>query len=853
MNENLNKNAALSYDAKARVVEVLNRRVTDAQGRFSAKLNEIYRDQLGRSDASDAPADMWQSWREYLTDAAQRSVLFWDTLRQRGDNFVEQWREGEPPVLHFDYEIIMDARTFEQPVNYALARIIPPAGVKVYENKRPYIIVDPRAGQVPGIGGFKDDSQVGVALRAGHPVYFMLFFARPEPEQTIPDVTAVEQVFIKKVLELHPDSNKPVLVGNCQAGWAVMMLASLDPDDIGVILINGAPLSYWSGAWTEGKGNNSMRYAGGYLGGSWLASLASDMGNGLFDGAYLVQNFEILNPSNTLWTKYRTLYAKVDTEPPRFLDFERWWGAYSLMNREEIEWIVQNLFIGNDLWSGKVRSKSGKAFDLRDIHSPIVLFASLGDNITPPQQAFNWVADTYSSTEEIKARGQVIVGLLHKDIGHLGIFVSGKVAKKEYTELVSVIKNIEVLPPGLYGMEIHDNPDDRDGSAPYTVSFVEFRLEDVAKRLNRFQRYDEKPFIAVELVSEFNQRAYELFLQPAVQSMATEPMARFIRFMNPARMDKWGMSSTFNPFLAALRPVAEQVRQKRQPAAEDNMFSRFEEQFSETVVAALDLYRDVRDALGEAWFFSVYSSPGAIRLVRQHGQEYSHQKSVQTADAKDIPYVKEALASINRGGFIEALSRTVTLLEIAGDYLSLHQLEKAREVAVRYRELLPDLSAQEFRRIRGEQQIICRYAPDQALAGLPRLLTQRADRDLYLKWLDIIETDDTITEQGRIGKEQHVLLKRIRVMLREPVVEKKSAGKPAQTDKPAAAASKRPADARQSAMVKGKTSAKKEAAAAAPRKSPPAVKKTSPAKSGGAVAGKTPAAARRKPSSGKTQ
>jgi hypothetical protein len=37
----------------------------------------------------------------------------------------------------------------------------------------------------------------------------------------------------------------------------------------------------------------------------------------------------------------------------------------------------------------------------------------------------------------------VIVGLLHEDIGHLGIFVSGKVAKKEHAQIVEVLKSIE--------------------------------------------------------------------------------------------------------------------------------------------------------------------------------------------------------------------------------------------------------------------------------------------------------------------------------------------------------------------------------------------------------------------------
>ena len=101
-------------------------------------------------------------------------------------------------------------------------------------------------------------------------------------------------------------------------------------------------------------------------------------------------------------------------------------------------------------------ASAGQMFDLRELRSPVILFASMGDNITPPQQAFNWIADVYSSTEEIKANGQTIVGLLHEDVGHLGIFVSGKVAKKEHAQIVEVLKYIQHLPPGLYGMHIEE-------------------------------------------------------------------------------------------------------------------------------------------------------------------------------------------------------------------------------------------------------------------------------------------------------------------------------------------------------------------------------------------------------------
>src|SRR5271167_4880573 len=116
------------------------------------------------------------------------------------------------------------------------------------------------AGHGPGIGGFKADSEIGVALKAGHPCYFIGFLPDPMPGQTIGDIARAEAVFLKKVIELHPETgDKPCVIGNCQAGWAIMMLAALRPDLFGPIIIAGSPLSYWQGV----HGKNPMRYSGG--------------------------------------------------------------------------------------------------------------------------------------------------------------------------------------------------------------------------------------------------------------------------------------------------------------------------------------------------------------------------------------------------------------------------------------------------------------------------------------------------------------------------------------------------------------------------------------------------------------
>jgi hypothetical protein len=287
----------------------------------------------------------------------------------------------------------------------------------------------------------------------------------------------------------------------------------------------------------------------------------------------LVVNFENLNPANTLWTKYYHLFANVDTEPPRFLEFERWWGGYSLMNEEEIRWIVNNLFIGNKLARGEVTAAPHSFINLKMVRSPIIVFSSAGDNITPPQQALNWIADAYRSTEEIKAHGQVIVGLLHEDVGHLGIFVSGRVAKKEHAQIVEVLNYIESLRPGLYLMEIKD-VQGTNGNSRYDVMIEERQLEDL-RRLNKMERRDEKPFEVVGEMSALGEKAYLLFVRPFIRPLVNKTTAELGRLFHPLRWQRWAFSD-LNPWLWPLPALAAAVKDARQVAPPDNPYRRAE-------------------------------------------------------------------------------------------------------------------------------------------------------------------------------------------------------------------------------------------------------------------------------------
>jgi hypothetical protein len=533
---------------------------------------------------------------EYMTDAAQRTMLFWDVMRQRGNQYREHLAETAPHVLDYGVELVIDGRTLERPANYALVRVIPPAGLQIDPKRRPFVIVDPRAGHGPGIGGFKADSEIGVAMKAGHPCYFVGFLPDPVPGQTIEDVARAEAIFLEKVIALHPEADgKPCVIGNCQAGWAVMMLAAVRPELFGPIIAAGSPLSYWNGV----HGRNPMRYSGGLLGGSWLTALTSDLGNGKFDGAWLVQNFENLNPSNTLWTKQYNVYSNVDTEGPRYLGFERWWGGHINLNAEEIQFIVDQLFVGNKLVAGEIQTSDGRLLDLRNIRSPIVVFCSEGDNITPPQQALGWILDLYDSVDDIRAHGQTIVYSVHQKVGHLGIFVSGGIARKEHSEFSSNIDLIDVLPPGLYEATFeHKGPDmvNPDLAGGDWLMRCEQRTLDDIRALGGNDPADDRCFAAAARVSEINLALYRTFAQPFVRASASPLMAEWMQKLHPLRIT-YELFSDANPMMTMLKPMTNWAREHRSAAAADNPFLGWQENISKQIVAALDAWRDAHERL----------------------------------------------------------------------------------------------------------------------------------------------------------------------------------------------------------------------------------------------------------------
>ncbi len=686
----------------------------------------------------------------YVTDAAQRTVLFLDTLRRRGNQYLAGAAEHTPDVLGFEHEILIDGEALPRPVNYWLARIVPPAEFSPDPRRRPFVVVDPRAGHGPGIGGFRRDSEIGVALREGHPCYFVGFRPRPIPGQTIEDIARAEAVFLDEVIRRHPEAEgKPCVIGNCQAGWAVLMLAAVRPELFGPIFLAGSPLSYWAGV----RGKNPMRYSGGLLGGTWLTAMAGDLGAGLFDGAWLVSNFEGLNPANTLWSKPYRVWADPDREAERFLGFEKWWGGHVLMTAEEMNFIANKLFVGNKLSSGEISLTDGTPVDIRNIKSPVVVFCSHGDNITPPQQALGWILDLYDSAEDIRARGQTIVYNVHDSIGHLGIFVAASIARKEHSELIHNIDIPELLPPGLYEVILRPRQPGQEGKGAdgdYVASFEARTLDDI-RALGGNDDADERRFAAAARLSEVTRGLYETFAAPFVRAMVGEPAGEWARRLHPLRL-QFEMFSDLNPAMLPVALAAEQVRGQRQPVGVGNPWLAMQEAWSQGMVAALDGWRQMRDTWAEQAFLAFYGAPAVQaalgmgdadgRVRRRPANDPAHRELVRGA-------VANLRARIAEGGLTEAFARAVIYVRLAEREIDERALARFRHIR---RRIGADRSVADFKAMIREQFLMLLIDHRAAIRAIPQLLaglSAATIADAMADIEDIVGGGTPLTDTGR--------------------------------------------------------------------------------------------------------
>ena len=313
---------------------------------------------------------------------------------------------------------------------------------------------------------------------------------------------------------------------------------------------------------------------------------------------------------------------------------------------------------------------------------------------------------------------------VHETVGHLGIFVSGGVARKEHSEFSSNIDLIDVLPPGLYEATFEEksadtaNPELAGGK---WIMRCEQRTLDDIRAMGGNTAEDERRFAAAARISEINLANYRNFVQPWIRAAVTSQPAEWMRRSHPLRFsyDAFGGD---NAAMKAVAETAENVRENRKPATEDNPFLTLQETVSKNIVNVLDKWRDSQEALSEALFLGIYGSPVLQAAVGirpdaevspRPGMSPEHRERLEAR-------IAELKSQIGSGSLRECVIRGLLHVGMSRgmvDERSLEALRRARAGDADSR-----LTLAQFKMIVREQFFMLLLEPEASLAAIPKLL-----------------------------------------------------------------------------------------------------------------------------------
>jgi hypothetical protein len=205
------------------------------------------------------------------------------------------------------------------------------------------------------------------------------------------------------------------------------------------------------------------------------------------------------------------------------------------------------------------------------------------------------------------------------------------------------------------------------------------------------------------------------------------------------------MLSDRNPFLAAVPYAAQFARAYRQPRGDENFGRKVERLHAAFVSAALDLYRDVRDASREAAFYQVYGNMLSLQMADQRAV----MRRQTRFDPRAVPAVRQVLDEIDRGGLPEAVVRAgMLVVKAGGGKRRLSQMETTRDL-IAPTGILGEMSEDEMRRLLHEETIVVEFEPREAKRSLPRLARTAADRRKLHVLFDTLETGGALDERQR--------------------------------------------------------------------------------------------------------
>jgi poly(3-hydroxyalkanoate) synthetase len=273
----------------------------------------------------------------------------------------------------------------------------------------PTLILPPQAGHHSCIVDFSPrQSQVAIAIEAGLDRVFALEWLEATAETRHASIASYVAAVRAAIAEIGGPVN---LIGDCQGGWLAALYAALEPQDVATLTVGGAPIDFHAG---EAAIALYVGLVGSYDGIAPYRALV-DAGGGLLRGELMLGGFVALRPEAELRKQLELLLHLDDPEfVRRYVEFEDWFKHTQDIAGEFYLWIVDRLFLRNELIHGTLTVED-RVVDLAAITCPTTIIAGTRDHITPPPQAFALAAHVATPAADIVT--DVV------DAGHLGLFM----------------------------------------------------------------------------------------------------------------------------------------------------------------------------------------------------------------------------------------------------------------------------------------------------------------------------------------------------------------------------------------------------------------------------------------------
>lgn len=237
---------------------------------------------------------------------------------------------------------------------------------------------------------------------------------------------------------------------------------------------------------------------------------------------------------------------------------------------------------------------------------------------------------------------------------------------------------------------------------------------------------DERRFATAARVSEINLANYRNFVQPWVRAAVTPQMADWTRKWHPLRVSYEAFGSD-NAATKAVVEAADNIREHRKPAAQDNPFLAFQETVSKNIVNVLDKWRDTQEALSETLFLGIYGSPALQAAVGiKPDADVSPKPAMSPEHRKRLEArIAELKSQIGVGGLRECVIRGLLYVGMARGLVDERSLEALRRA--RAGDASSRLTLAQFKTIVREQFFMLLLEPEASLAAIPKLLPPSED------------------------------------------------------------------------------------------------------------------------------